>query len=49
MVMLRGDGTVAHVHVGYGEDMLDTLVGEINELLAGTAATSAVGNAGGSL
>lgn len=33
MVMLHRDGTVAHVHVGYGEDMLDTLVAEINTLL----------------
>ncbi|WP_158882217.1 TlpA disulfide reductase family protein [Rhodanobacter sp. L36] len=34
MVMLHRDGTVAHVHVGYGEDMLDSLVSEINALLA---------------
>ncbi|WP_377302336.1 TlpA family protein disulfide reductase [Rhodanobacter umsongensis] len=34
MVMLHRDGTVAHVHVGYGEDMLDSLVAEINGLLA---------------
>ncbi|MHB1058138.1 MAG: TlpA family protein disulfide reductase [Rhodanobacter sp.] len=34
MVMLHRDGTVAHVHVGYGEDMLDRLVAEINALLA---------------
>jgi thiol-disulfide isomerase/thioredoxin len=33
MVMLHRDGTVAHVHVGYDEDMLDTLVAEINSLL----------------
>lgn len=33
MVMLHRDGRVAHVHVGYGEDMLDTLVNEINTLL----------------
>lgn len=33
MVMLHRDGTVAHVHVGYGEDMLDSLVAEINALL----------------
>jgi thiol-disulfide isomerase/thioredoxin len=33
MVMLHRDGTVAHVHVGYGPDMLDTLVREINALL----------------
>ena len=34
MVMLHRDGTVAHVHVGYGEDMLDSLVTEINALLS---------------
>ncbi|MEP6899867.1 MAG: TlpA disulfide reductase family protein [Rhodanobacter sp.] len=34
MVMLHRDGTVAQVHVGYGEDMLDGLVVEINALLA---------------
>ncbi|HZX72486.1 MAG TPA: TlpA disulfide reductase family protein [Rhodanobacter sp.] len=34
MVMLHRDGTIAHVHVGYGEDMLPTLVSEINALLA---------------
>lgn len=33
MVMLHRDGSVAHVHIGYGEDMLDTLVEEINDLL----------------
>ena len=33
MVMLHRDGSVAHVHTGYGEDMLDTLVAEINALL----------------
>lgn len=33
MVMLRADGSVAHVHVGYGEDMLDDLLAEINALL----------------
>ncbi|GGY24894.1 hypothetical protein GCM10008098_18160 [Rhodanobacter panaciterrae] len=33
MVMLHRDGTIAHIHVGYGEDMLDTLLGEINALL----------------
>ncbi len=33
MVMLHRDGTVAHVHVGYGADMLDRLVDEINALL----------------
>ncbi|HWU75205.1 MAG TPA: TlpA disulfide reductase family protein [Rhodanobacter sp.] len=33
MVMLHRDGTVAHIHVGYGEDMLDSLIAEINALL----------------
>ena len=33
MVMLHRDGSIAHVHVGYGADMLDTLVAEINALL----------------
>jgi thiol-disulfide isomerase/thioredoxin len=33
MVMLRRDGTIAHLHVGYGEDMLDSLLAEINALL----------------
>jgi thiol-disulfide isomerase/thioredoxin len=40
MVMLHRDGTVAHVHVGYGEDMLDGLVAEINALLSEPAPTS---------
>ena len=34
MVMLRADGSVAHIHVGYGEDMLESLLAEINALLA---------------
>ncbi|MES2311235.1 MAG: TlpA disulfide reductase family protein [Pseudomonadota bacterium] len=42
MVMLHRDGTVAHVHVGYGEDMLDSLVAEINALLAEPASSPAV-------
>ena len=33
MVMLHRDGSVAHVHIGYGENMPDTLVAEINDLL----------------
>lgn len=40
MVMLHRDGTVAHVHIGYGEDMLDGLVAEINALLSEPAPTS---------
>jgi Thiol-disulfide isomerase and thioredoxins len=42
MVMLHRDGTVAHIHVGYGEDMLDSLVAEINSLLAEPALPPAV-------
>ena len=43
MVMLHRDGTVAHVHVGYGANMLNTLVSEINTLLLEQpAATAAV-------
>jgi thiol-disulfide isomerase/thioredoxin len=34
MVMLHRDGTVAHVHWGYSEDMLDSLLAEINTLMA---------------
>jgi thiol-disulfide isomerase/thioredoxin len=41
MVMLHRDGSVAHVHVGYGEDMLDSLVAEINALLSEPAPASA--------
>lgn len=41
MVMLRRDGTVAHIHAGYGEDMLDTLLAEINALLREPQATAA--------
>ncbi len=33
MVMLHRDGSVANIHVGYGEDMLDSLIAEINVLL----------------
>ncbi|MFC5524942.1 TlpA family protein disulfide reductase [Rhodanobacter ginsengisoli] len=33
MVMLHRDGTVAHIHVGYGEDMLNGLIDEINSLI----------------
>jgi len=41
MVMLHRDGSVAHVHVGYGEDMLDNIVAEINALLSEPAPASA--------
>ncbi len=33
MVMLHRDGTVANIHIGYGEKMLDSMVAEINGLL----------------
>ena len=33
MVMLHRNGTVANIHIGYGKDMLDSLVAEINGLL----------------
>jgi thiol-disulfide isomerase/thioredoxin len=46
MVMLHRDGTVAHIHVGYGEDMLDSLVGEINDLLVEPQPTPVAGVAG---
>lgn len=46
MVMLHRDGTVAHVHVGYGEDMLDDLVAEINALLVEPAPPAIAGITG---
>lgn len=45
MVMLHRDGSIAHIHVGYGEDMLDTLLGEINALLIEPPAANAAGAA----
>jgi thiol-disulfide isomerase/thioredoxin len=42
MVMLHRDGSVANIHVGYGEDMLDSLVAEINGLLNEPAPESRV-------
>jgi len=33
MVMIGRDGRIAHVHVGYDEDMLDQILGEVGELL----------------
>jgi hypothetical protein len=42
MVMLHRDGNVANIHVGYGEDMLDSLVAEINGLLNEPAPESRV-------
>lgn len=41
MVMLHRDGTVAHVHVGYGEGMLDSLVAETTPLPAEPPSASA--------
>jgi thiol-disulfide isomerase/thioredoxin len=34
MFMINKAGRIAHIHVGYGEKQLDTLVRQINELLA---------------
>lgn len=33
MVMLHRDGTIAHIHAGYDESLLDTIVAEVNALL----------------
>lgn len=43
MVMIGRDGRIAHVHTGYGEDSLDTIMNEVDDLLAQPApnATSA--------
>lgn len=46
MVMLHRDGSIAHIHAGYGEGSLDSMVGEINELLAEKPAAHAIGNSG---
>ncbi|HET7359367.1 MAG TPA: TlpA disulfide reductase family protein [Rhodanobacteraceae bacterium] len=34
MVMIGRDGTIAYIHVGYGEDMLPRIANELNRLLA---------------
>jgi thiol-disulfide isomerase/thioredoxin len=34
MVMIGRDGRIAHVHVGYGDEMLDTIANQLNALLA---------------
>jgi len=34
MVMIGRDGRIAHVHTGYGEDSLNTIMTEVDELLA---------------
>ncbi len=41
MVMLHRNGTVADVHVGYSEAMLDDLIAEINTLMAEPSALPA--------
>lgn len=46
MVMLHRDGTIAHIHVGYGEDTLDTIVSEINGLLVEKQVSSVGANSG---
>ena len=40
MVMIGRDGRIAHVHTGYGEDSLDTIMTEVDDLLAQPAPTS---------
>lgn len=47
MVMLHRDGTVADIHVGYGEDMLDDLLAEINTLMAEPSVASDASSASG--
>lgn len=34
MVIIGRDGRIAHVHTGYGDDMLDTIMTEVDDLLA---------------
>jgi thiol-disulfide isomerase/thioredoxin len=34
MVMIGRDGRIAHVHTGYGEETLDTIMTEVDDLLA---------------
>ncbi len=41
MVMIGRDGRIAHIHVGYGEDMLDDILGEIQDLLDTPAPSAA--------
>jgi thiol-disulfide isomerase/thioredoxin len=41
MVMIGRDGHIAHIHVGYGEEMLDDILGEIQDLLDAPAPSSA--------
>lgn len=40
MVMIGRDGRIAHIHEGYGEDMLDDILGEIQDLLDTPAPSS---------
>lgn len=42
MVMLHRDGTVAHIHVRCSEDMLDSLIAEINALFRESASPPAI-------
>ncbi|WP_266183018.1 TlpA family protein disulfide reductase [Dyella humicola] len=41
MVMIGRDGRIAHIHVGYGEDMLDDMLGEIQDLIDAPAPSAA--------
>jgi thiol-disulfide isomerase/thioredoxin len=40
MLMIGRNGRIAHVHVGYDESMLDTIIAEVNALLATPAPDS---------
>lgn len=33
LVMIGRDGRIAHIHVGYGEEMLDSILAEVDDLL----------------
>jgi thiol-disulfide isomerase/thioredoxin len=47
ILMIGRDGRIAHVHVGYDEAMLDTIVAEVNALLATPAPVPDSGHAAG--
>jgi thiol-disulfide isomerase/thioredoxin len=50
MVMIGRDGRIAHIHVGYGEDDLDSILAELQDLLDAPAppvATAANGTQSG--
>lgn len=41
MVMIGRDGHIAHIYTGYGEDLLDTIMADVDELLAQPAPDAA--------